>query len=143
MFGTEADRRARNVDGDVATADNDNLSAKLCAGTEIDRAQKVDAGYNALSLFPFDIEFASGLCADTEEKGFIALRTQFVQTHVFADLGTRFKLDAQITQNVDFGFDNFFFETEGGNAERKHAAELLLLFENGYRIAFDGKIVRA
>ena len=139
----EADCRARNVDGDIAAADNGNALADIGLLAEVDFTQEVDAGHNAGQL----VAGAADLCAlgraDCEVECLEALLTQLIKGDVLADLNAGLELYAQILENLDLGIDNVLFEAEGWDAHGEHAAERLFLFVNGHGVALDCEIVCA
>ena len=89
---------------------------------EVHIAQEFNSGNNAFRIFVFKTEFSSALRSDCKVKGFKTLFAQIVERNVFSDFGIRFKNDAHFFKNVDFGFNDVFFQTERRNADGQHAA---------------------
>ena len=69
--------------------------------------------------------------------------SQLVDSDVFADVDACLELYAEFTQNVDFRFDDVFFEFVGRNTVCKHTTEFFVLFEHGWFVTLRCKIVCA
>ena len=86
---------------------------------------------------------SSALASDCDIKRLVALRSQLVESDVFAHVDSRLELDSEFTQHVDFRFDDVLFEFVGRNAISEHTAKALVLFEHGGFVSLRGEIIRA
>ncbi len=139
----DADRRTRNVDGDVAAADHDGFTAEIDGFAGVDSAKEFDAGHRVRRVFAFDSGFAAALRADCDIERVVSLPAQFVERNVFADVYAGLERYAHLPEHVDLRVDDVFFKAERRDAERQHATKPLLFFKHGDRVAVQRKVIRA
>ena len=77
-----AHHRARDVEGDVAAADDHDLAAERDAKPEVDVEQKLDRAQHAVELHAFDGQLAALVRADAEEDRLEALLLQIGEGEV-------------------------------------------------------------
>ena len=143
VLRAETQRRARDIYRDVAAADDCDALTDADGLFKVNVTQKVNTGEHARKLLAGNTELCAPGRADAEVEGLVALCAQLRQRDVLADLNAGFELDAELTENVYLRIHDGLIETEAGDAESEHAAELVLFFKHGDRIALDCKVVRA
>ena len=139
---TAAHGGARDVDGDIAAADDGDLFADGRALAEVHGAQELDTGEHTLQIVARAAGRRALGGADSEVDRLVAVRAQRVERHVLADLNAEAELHAELLEHVDLRVDNVLLEAEARDAEREHAAGDGLFLEHGHGIALDGEIVR-
>ena len=97
-----AQRRAGHVGGHVAAAHDRHVAFQLRGLTKVHVPQEGDSRPDALRVLAGHAREAAALQADGDEKALVALRAQFVQRDVPADLHAAADLSAH-------GFDDLYF----------------------------------
>ncbi len=66
------------------------------------------------------------------------MSAQSFDSKILTHFNAGFKLNTQLAEYVNFGVYNVLFKTEGRDTQSEHAAQLLLLFKDGYAVTVKG-----
>lgn len=94
-------------------------------------------------VFARDSRQSAALATDCNVECLVAFRSQLIESDVFADVHAGLEFNAEFTENIDFRFDDVFFEFVGRDAVGEHAAEFFVLFKHGGFVALGCEIVCA
>jgi len=137
----EAPGAAHGIHGNIAAADHGHSIAQDDVLPQVDPAQKVRTRvdpFQVLALYPKDLAFVG---SNGQEESLVALLAQLSNGEVPAQVHPGSKLDPQVTDDLDFRFDDIPRQPIRGDAHRQHPAQDRQLFENGHPVACDSQIV--
>ena len=105
--------------------------------------QERNSHIGADCVFARDSRQSAALATDCNVERFVTLRSQFVESDVFADVHAGLEFNAEFTENIDFRFDDVFFKFVGRNTVGEHTAEFFVLFKHGGFVTLGCEIVCA
>ena len=109
--------------------------------TQVDPAKEIRSRINPFEALSFDPEDLALVRPNGEEESLVALLAKLGDGDVSADVNSGLELHAQVPDDLNFGFDDVARQAIGRNAHGQHAAKHGKLFEDGYLITLDGKII--
>ena len=127
----------RHVDGDVATADDNDTRADLDCFATAHIAQEVDATQNTGLVHPLDGDETRELCAEAKKHCVIVLAEGIETIH----LGAGMNGNIQRLDLFKFLVEQLGWQAIGGNAIAQHAAGFVLCLEDFDGMAEDTQVI--
>ena len=132
----EAPRDRRHVDRRVAAADDHDALADVLQPAVVERLQERRGGDDVGRVAAGHRQRPAGLRAHAEEHR-VEVLADLLQRDVGADPALQARLDAEVEDALDLGVEHLARRAEARDAVAHHAAEVLVLVEDGDRVALE------
>ena len=90
-----------NINGYIAAADDDNLVSELDSVAEIDVEEEIYGTENAVEFQPFDLEVATLVCTNRDEKGLKSLLSKICEGKITTNGGVKSEFNTETEDGVD------------------------------------------
>ena len=143
MLCTGAYGIPRTVNGNIAAADDHDISPKVIGFPRVDLSQKIHRADHARAVFAFHADRSAALTADRDIECLVPFFAKFPDRDILPHFHAASEFHSELTDDIDLRIDHILLQLVGRNAVDQHAAGLLIAVKYSGTVSFLREIVGA